>query len=371
MSSPGTSSKPARDASLRVLPIVGTAGLLLGAMTLAGVRFDLERYLPIVTVALGAAALWASFGSFLLESFASRRTPRSESTGPRNAPRAAGWVGHHRAVDGPHHRAPSPRSGVGRVVASAASHAEEELWGHWASPTSTSLGVALVGPVRETAYSPPTPRSLAAFPTMDDDILFLSESLNARSAIRSDETDHPPLSRPLEERPRWVPRDLADARRPASAARPSPQDSLDEPPRPSSSWPAEFGEGGSIAVGRPGLLPILDSMDSPEVSHLPLLEPTVPVPRAWMAAGQPQGPSPGRSSPLVRLCRDCSRHLSDFREWVHCRGCQEPVCKDCLDESFSRDDRGLCASCRESPRRPRVPEPTARLRFPSDPDRHA
>jgi len=342
-----------RDSALVLLPVAAAVALLLGSFTLLGILPALDRYLPLASVALAIVALWGVLtpfvGALLLRS--NTRVDPEEARGVAGVPRAR--------FAGPTPTPPgrsSPVSGIGRAATYPSAKAGDELWHHWAAPRSAPLGAPLVGPVRETAYQVPRSETMAAFPTMDQDIMFLSDSLTRSGGSR-------PTRAPRPEASRWVANlSGAHAARRVPPTRASMRGRATVAPPGSRAAPS-LSDIGPGTLGHPSVLPILDTLDHPEELVSPPVPPTPgPRHRTWDPEARETGDATrSEAKSLARWCHDCSRHLTDFREWVHCRRCHAPVCRDCLSDSFAGADGGVCADCREAAVRP-LGRPTGPLR---------
>ncbi len=180
-----TWKRVAHDAHVFVLPLAGAGALAWGGLLLLGVQTEFGRYLPFGLVLIGSAALGTSFAFHR-----SNRSEAARSSGPRSAanlpslPRsvppaspsfAPGKVSRRR-------REPTPVSGIGRTAVSVVTQAGDELWRRWVRPRSTSLGAELVGPVPETAYSPPKPGAFVPFPEKDRNIRFVQPNRDGRAS---------------------------------------------------------------------------------------------------------------------------------------------------------------------------------------------
>lgn len=161
--------------SFYVVPLVGALTLALGCMVFLGLPIDFARYLPLTLVIAGLATLLSSFSNFRTRetSGAGALRPSSAQTSVTAPPKPTPPhpSSHPRAT-----REPSrshPTSGLGRAAVSVVVHDADRLWQMWSTPKTGSLGAELVGPVPETAYSPPKPGAYAPFPQKDEDIVFL------------------------------------------------------------------------------------------------------------------------------------------------------------------------------------------------------
>jgi len=327
-------SSSAEGASRRVaryvLPIAGGAALALGSLAVSGLHNAFDRYLPVASVAVGVTTLWASFVPY-----ASGRTPRPglnavPARGPVHVvPTPSARPAARTIPPEKHHLRPSEAEKRERgAVPAHVAKPGDELWRHWATP-KTSLGAALVGPVPETAYSPSRSGAVAPFAARDRDVVFPSDLPRVPNGV-------------------GTPSRTADiALRPFAPSAPAKAGATESP---SNRAPPPFREVGSYFGGSVGLLPLLDSLDyeSSEMTELPSsAEPHLELndrAKDWLDRASC---SPTRRT-LARFCSGCSRRLDDFREWVHCRQCREPVCQECLSESFSTNGRGLCNDCRET-----------------------
>lgn len=107
---------------------------------------------------------------------------------------------------------------------------------------------------------------------------------------------------------------------------------------------------GPLLAGPVALLPTLDALD--HMVALEALNPTPPHLRSSLPP-KPSGSSSGRVGPVARQtarwhCADCSQALSDFRAWVECPRCSQPICRRCLSAAFLTGEEGHCAECRNS-----------------------
>lgn len=340
MAAPSTLESVSRRSSRYLLPIAGGTALTLGSLALAGLHGGFDRYLPAASVGVGVVTLWASLTPGVLARSSSRAIEVADPWTHERADPSAKSASP--AAPAPPRATPNPRSApvdkkARRRVPSVAAQAGDELWGHWETP-KTSLGAALVGPVAQTAYSPSHSGAVAPWGERDRDVQFLSDLSSPSKAT-------PALSRTD---------DIAV--RPTVAAPSVPPEG---PRNAGASSPSPFRDLGTYFGGSVGLLPLLDALDfeSSAAAEPPARAASRPKlnPRAQEWLDRVSGEHARR--PFARLCSDCSRRLVDFREWVHCRKCRDPVCKDCLSESFSTDGRGLCSDCRETQNSPRTLSP--------------
>ncbi len=176
MAPPVTVETVARHSHRYVLPLAGAAALVLGTLSLVVERPEIARYLPFALLGVGVAAVIAAFAA--IPGHRARVEGGVRSAGHDGLAIAANRIEGIRSptdapVDIPHPHAPV--SGLGRTAVSVVAHLGDDLWGRWATPTTAPLGVALVGPVPETAYTSPPPGGFAPFPEKDKDALFLTD----------------------------------------------------------------------------------------------------------------------------------------------------------------------------------------------------
>ena len=345
----------AHHSHLYVLPVAGGASLVLGTLATIGMGGELPRLLPFALIVVGTCSLLGSLASHLciprvkgVEHPEPTAPPASEAAGAPRAVRTATAGG-----DAPAPSPLRPHSGIGRATLAELSHVEDELWRRWATPRGVPLGAPLAGPVPETAYSPAQPGAYAPFADRDRDIVVLTDTHPSRASASSSKPRVPasPTRAGVSKRvtsPRvpTAPRaDIAPSARPA----PSPNETLG----------ARGFAGASIPLlsGRSSDLFDMDAIDHP--TYLSSINPILPRPGAT-AGGE------GRSVPKTRptvhggICSECSRRLLDFRAWVECRACRKPMCRDCLQQSFSTGEGGSCSECRGSRRGPTADRPRDR-----------
>jgi len=309
----------AHHTHLYVLPAAGAASLVLGGLSISGIGGELPRILPLALIVAGASSLVGSLASYMCVPRAektessSARTPVPTSPG-ESSPAPQTPVARKPARSRPELR---PLSGVGRASLAELARIEDELWKRWASPQRVSLGAALVEPVPETAYSPSRAGALAPYSDRDRDIVVLSGSLGAARAAPST---------------------------PPSRAAPAP------PSRESPTTGGFAGFASPLVSGRSGELFDMDSLDHP--AYLESINPILP---RLSARDSERGkgrredcPANSRATPRSGICSECSRRLLDFRAWVQCRVCRKPLCRECLEDSFTTEDAGSCSDCRTS-----------------------
>lgn len=173
----------AYESSFYLLPAVGAFTLGLGCTMFLGLRTEIVRYLPLALVLAGLATLFGSVSTVLGSRPRGTVSPAPSPSHVRTAPSRE--PAHRPRPPRPRRaREPSgsgPISGIGRAAASAVATGADALWRRWTVPKSASLGAELVGPVPETAYSPPKPGTFVPFPTKDEDIL-IADSRGVRTA---------------------------------------------------------------------------------------------------------------------------------------------------------------------------------------------
>lgn len=398
---------PSNSASARVshlchryvLPIAGACALTLGLLIVAGVWKGTVVALYWTLFAVGLAALVACFGYLAGQEAPSAPTPASDPipvaskpTVPARTPPAP-----TRASEAARPRAGRPHSGLGRAVVSAANGSSDVLWNQWMPLKSGPLGVEAAGPIAESWYfasrsgaiapyagrdreailltpdprtepvrgpstpapvryssprsglpSVPKPRTEpfsdieleAMFPS-DEELAILGAHLAGSAVISNREPSERP---PPPELPLAPPSATAEAAR--SESRPLA-------PATVAAWeyPAAgaVSEASSLVTGPAGSLASLDALD-----HQIYLESINPTPPHLRPAPQPAArpePRAARSSPRAATgpsCAMCSRPLPDFRAWVECPHCDQPMCRDCLGISFMTGGEGRCFRCRDS-----------------------
>jgi len=321
--------------------------MVLGVLAAAGMSAELPRLLPLALIVIGACSLVGSVASYLCIPHA-RRAERAEPKVPTPfaSDEASNPASDAIRENHAHARLETrPHSGIGRATFAELNHIEDELWRRWASPRSAPLGAALTGPVPETAYSPTRSGAYAPFADRDRDILMLTDARTAGAGTPSSESD----ARAHSPRPGMAKR--------SAIARPSPAPRADIVIRPketraASETPGARGFAGMaspLLSGRPGDLFDMDALDHP--AYLATINPKLPrLGAAGGAEGRTGSARPVSSSRLVSrggVCHECSRRLLDFRAWVECRVCRKPLCRECLQESFSTAEGGSCLECRE------------------------
>jgi len=373
--------------------------ILFGAFTGTGPAL----YWTLLVVGLGA--LLSSFGFLLWQDELSSRAIRTSSTSAAVRPPSAPPPRKDPTKPAPpqvHY--PHPDSGLGRAAVSAAFRPGDELWQHWTTPLGRPLGVEAAGPVAESWFSPAKAGAVAPFAGRDHDTWVLSDDrrtvvrggpagvvggspsrapappklarastsggirahpfteleldtlfpmeleldrpspLSPDRAIRAEPRKLPPVTTPTEPTPSI----------PAASASVEPHAPL-LPPVPSAPW-EEPGPKAAAALaeadpllGGPDGLPTLDSID--HQVYLEALNPTPPHLRSSIRTDAKRaGPREARSSArryYREFCAMCARKLSDFRSWVECPRCSQPMCRECLDLSFLTGAEGRCLSCRE------------------------
>ncbi len=176
MAPPVTVETVARHSHRYVLPLAGAAAVALGALSLFVERAEVARYLPFALLGVGVAALIAAFAA--VPGHRGRVEGGLRSAGHDGLAIAGNRIEEtrtatHGPIDLPHPHAPV--SGLGRTAVSVVAHLGDDLWGRWATPAASPLGAALVGPVPETAYTPPRPDAISPFPEKDADAVFLTD----------------------------------------------------------------------------------------------------------------------------------------------------------------------------------------------------
>jgi len=333
---------------------------VLGSLAAIGMSGELPRLLPFALIFVGASALVGSLASHLCiprRREGEHAEPRGQSTsavaGTSNNVRTAP----ERGPDSSWSQS-RPHSGIGRATLAEMSHVEDELWRRWATPRSASLGVPLTGPVPETAYSPGRPGMVAPFENRERDIVVLTGASPPRADRPASKSNVP--ASPARTAPsgrvasrRVSPVSWADIARSARGSTASNE-----------TLGARGFAGASISLlsGRSAGFLDMDALDHPSylVSDDPIL------PRLGATASGERASAPGRPVPKSRpaahggLCSECSRDLLDFRAWVECRVCRKPLCRDCLQRSFSTGEAGSCSECRASRGRPSAGRPRGR-----------
>lgn len=343
MGSSPTWENVVRQSTQLALLSAGGAALLLGSLCVSGILNDFDPFLPAAFALVGLIALWASFAPEVLS-----RLERNERSMPPPRPRSASPSSERAFLPARNQTASERRTDpfawetrVGRTAQPPTPHAGEEIWGQWSTPEMTPMGAELVGPVPETAYSPPKPGAAAPYSAMDRDIWFLPVMLSQSVDSAAPPTPKPDGSSPPVLAPPATP---GDQKFPAAG---SPV-----PPR----------NVGLFLRGPGAVLPLLDALDYETGFGTYATPPSDPqrgstsASKAWKNGASSDAPR----ATAARICNDCSRHLADFREWVHCRRCLKPLCQNCLAKSFSQNDRGLCSDCRDAKFLPsdRAPPPT-------------
>ena len=321
----------AHHSHLYVLPAAGTGALVVGSLTLLGVRPDFVQFLPFVLTFLGATALLGSVASYMCHPWSSTKVDRTPSREPSEAGSSVP------SPSEPTPRATEPRRsrgshrpmGVGGAAVAKASALWDEPWRQWSTPRTSPLGAPLVGPVPATAYSRPKPGASPLFPGRDQDLLFLQKDTVASRVDRL--PSGPRVAAPSRpSRPKSKPTVVLDTVRPTVGS------SLRFP-----------GDTVAYDAGLPAISPSLDSLEYS--TYLGSVDPLSPH-----RAG-PRSPDPSsrsrQSAPFLprgnvrRFCTECSQCLEDFQTWVECRDCRRPLCRRCLHRSFSRGDEGSCSDC--------------------------
>lgn len=383
-----------------LLPVVGAAAGALGAVAMFGRSALARPYVPWALVGLGAAAVASSAAFHHWQLTRRARVAASANPLPNHDPFPSPFPGRLSALAEAHAaHGTMPHSGLGRAAVSAA--AGDRAWKQWESPPSAPLGVALAGPVPETAYVPPRGGADSPFAARDRDLqIAVGPALVPVSSS--------PPSAPLSPAPRFVPapavRASSQARARLAARRRIPfsdaeLDAMFPPeaaiapslplasaelspipfPRPALSLESEamapsIGPAAPISVtlgparpalpptagahrvgveapsGRFRILPSLISLRDP--LYVETIHPIPPHLRS--APGSRGGTAPARraNSTIARgasashECVGCLRHLSGFRGWVLCPGCHQALCRRCLGASFLASSEGYCSTCR-------------------------
>lgn len=335
--------KVAHHFHLYVLPVVGGASLLLGCLAAVGMSSELPRLLPLVLIAVGAFSLVGSVASHLC-------IPRAKEPGrdePKLSPTPAASETSNAVPVAPERghassRSPlRPHSGIGRATLAELSHVEDELWRRWATPRSVPLGAPLAGPVPETAYTPARVGACAPFADRDRDVIVLSDSRASRAGSPAREPDvlAPPTRAALSSR--------VVSSRPPTAPRADISLSAREATTSNETLGARGFVGAVIPLlsGRSSEFLDMDTLDHP--ASLASINPILP---RLSATAVSEGTSVTKSRPDAHrgICSECSRRLMDFRAWVECRVCRRPMCRECLQRSFSTGEGGSCSECRAS-----------------------
>jgi hypothetical protein len=328
----------AHHAHLHVLPAVGAVSLTLGGLAAVGVGGEIPRILPVALIIAGSSSIVGSLASHLCLPRA-EETPAPEAKAPPAPAPEVVAPSQAPATRGPARSRSGlrPHSGIGRATLAELAHMEDELWRRWASPHAASLGAPLVGPVPETAYSPSRAGAYAPFADRDRDVVMPS------GASRPTDRASPSARRPM----------TSDNLRPPVS--PKADISISPSRAAFASSGREVGNPGGFAgvaspllSGRSGELFDMDSLDHP--AYLASINPILPRlgPSGSRAGNDDRREhSPGvRSTHRGGICSECSRRLLDFRAWVECRICRRPLCRGCLQESFSTGDAGSCSDCR-------------------------
>jgi hypothetical protein len=406
--SPGFSERVTHVSNRYLLPFVGVGAAALGTLLLSGVAVGARPYLPWSLLALGGAtvASSAAYHHWQIQRRASSVPPPASPpavASPFPAPAPSRIISPPPPVD----RARwMPHSGIGRAALSATDNAGDRMWGQWQTPHLPSLGVALAGPVPETAYVPPPTGRPGAFPARDRDLVLDPSSMAA--AVEPVAVGPDPVTERLARRvPVPVVRSsshgrarLASRRRvpytpaeldalfppetaltPAPPALPLVSGEISPIPflRPTMAVePEAVGLGGAPSATGGGSAPRRRNVPDPARSagstasmsvdhptgrfrilptllalHNPLYVETIhPIPPHLrpLPAGRASTSSARTSSSLPRpsrtVCVGCLRTLYGFRSWVLCPGCHEPLCRRCLGASFLASSEGYCSGCR-------------------------
>jgi hypothetical protein len=332
--------KLAHHSHLYVFPVLGGVALVLGVLGTFGMAANWIRVLPLALLTVGSFVLVGSVGSYMC-----LRPPRVRSLpAPAKEPTPETSPSPFRSEQ-PHHsprkdsRAEEkiPHSGIGRATLAHLTHLEDELWRQWESPHGVTLGTPLVGPVASSAYSAHRSGGVGPFADRDSDVVVLST--DTTSAVPS----RPERRTPASQGP--PPRERAPDRRferDEHSTAVVPRYAL---PRAS----PDLAEAGSFLSMRGAMPAGMDALDN--VVELDSINPILPRLRPTAPVGPSQPVKSSRvatvRSEARRLCTECSGHLAGFRSWAECRLCRKPLCRECLQESFERDEPGACAECQQ------------------------
>jgi hypothetical protein len=318
-----------------VLPAIAAGGLALGGALVAGAPRVLEEYVPAALVVLGAGTLGSSvlyqgWRRHVARSTAAATIPPAARGGtpPTTAcPTCAETAAHrewadlvrrawHTAVPaGLHAPALDPATGL---------TPGDALWQTWREAQIGRLPVELVGPVPETAWSPPEPGSFVPFPNRE---------------------------------PTWMVVDgvlipiLPDGEIPAVVERPRELSADVSVPAESPCVSVE-----TFVVSGPSV-PSVAPSPAAEVAAFPA------TPEEWLTgealhplpphlrgeAPTWTGPVPSIPASTVALssitCASCARSFDEDGAWGPCPECGEPVCPGCRVRAVVDYGHTWCTTC--------------------------
>lgn len=391
-----------------VLPITGACAATLGILILLGLRPIQGPTLYSTLLLAGLGALVSSFGFLAWQETVPHPSPATRSKPTRHSPTLSKTVEPSAKSVDPTRSV--PLSGLGRAAVSAAFRTGDQIWHQWTTPRTRPLGVEVTGPVAASWYIPPKAGALNPYSRRDEDLVFVNAGRIAPVTPSSTLAGEPPVPNPSLARgsgravkivtPRAVPftdteldtlfppeaqlprgaptapatpAHLSESPSPSREnARPSSPgpDVLPPSPAPTGrSTPPEPSAGPTVAwelagpeafagVSEPepifsglgGLLPTLDAID-----HQVYLEAINPLPPDLRSQplrrgprGEGLGPAPSERHDRGGFCSMCARKLSDFRSWVECPRCSDPLCRECLGLSFLTGAEGRCFTCRDA-----------------------
>lgn len=169
----------ARPSEVTFLLFVGGLSAWLGALLVLQVWGQLDPSVPYFLLASGFGVLVVSADLYLsgvekpIPALRAKAAPRAAvPSAPANSPReltGPAAATHRRSGIHLH-------GGLDRADASVPRRSVEDLWAYWTPLPTRPLGVETVGPVPETAYSPPRSGGAVAFPERDRDLLRVDQN---------------------------------------------------------------------------------------------------------------------------------------------------------------------------------------------------
>jgi len=323
------------------VPAAGAAAVAAGATMAAGLRAPIGGWAPEILLATGASVLGASLAHRAVQRRRAARLAATSSSEPIPSARweegvCARCSGTGLAAAFVDDLAPvaAPLPSMHRRVVSASTTAGDQIWSSWLRTDGERLPVPLVGPVPETAYSPPRPGAFVPFPAREPEPR-VSPAPTELAPTRT----APPLLGPFseEELDRMFPPLLA------AAGAPPPPASTILPATPADGRP-------SVPMEPPGLFD--DGAPFAPIDFDLALEAANPIPPHLRSRDRRRAapPRPAREYARTAIvhsaeCASCERTLTELRRWGPCPGCLRPVCNLCLLEAIWSQGRGYCAAC--------------------------
>lgn len=240
---------------LLVLGALGALAVMLGALLILGLGAAATPYVPFFLIAIGIGTWVGSLGFLQSRSEpTSGNLHRSPDVWPTNPPRPTPPP-KPAPLDGetPRHWTLHLHSGLGRAAVSATTRGGDELWRRWTIPPARPLGVAIAGPVPQSAYSPPPASGFVGFPARDTDLQFPTPGRARPPTPEATRSPVPALA------------SRADASAPTDEARPSG----DPSPSPNHTGPFTESElDAMFPLGR-DFSPVTEESPSPAASRPP------------------------------------------------------------------------------------------------------